>query len=112
MKINFGEIWIADLNPRIGTEPGKCRPVLVIQNQALLDVNHPSTLIIPITTNLIDDVRPLRIRIKKIEGLTQDSDLLIDQVRAIDNIRLKKMTAKIDDDFMEDVIDNLLEIIG
>ena len=32
-----GEIWLADLNPRRGTEPGKTRPVLVVQSQALLD---------------------------------------------------------------------------
>ncbi|MFY9590025.1 type II toxin-antitoxin system PemK/MazF family toxin [Rickettsia endosymbiont of Halotydeus destructor] len=47
-KINFGEIWLADLSPKIGTEPGKVRPVLIIQNQVLLDIFHPSTLIIPL----------------------------------------------------------------
>jgi hypothetical protein len=26
-KINFGEIWLADLSPKIGTELGKLRPV-------------------------------------------------------------------------------------
>ena len=40
-KINFGEIWLADLNPQNGTEPGKYRPVLIIQDQVLLDINHP-----------------------------------------------------------------------
>ena len=63
-KFNFGEIWLADLNPKVGTELGKLRPVLIIQNQILLEINHPSTLIIPLTTKLIDDTQPLRIRIK------------------------------------------------
>ena len=45
-----GEIRLADLNPRRGTEPGKTRPVLIVQAQALLDAGHPSTLIIPLTT--------------------------------------------------------------
>ena len=36
-KINFGEIWLADLSPKVGTELGKLRPVLVIQDQILLD---------------------------------------------------------------------------
>ena len=63
-KINFGEIWLADLSPKVGTELGKLRPVLVIQDQMLLDAEHPSTLIIPLTTNLIDNAEPLRIRIK------------------------------------------------
>jgi mRNA interferase MazF len=60
---NHGEIWLANLNPGCGTEPGKIRPVLILQNQALLDAQHPSTLIIPLTTNLIDDAEPLRLRI-------------------------------------------------
>ena len=48
---NRGEIRMADLDPRRGTEPGKTRPVLIVQSQALLDANRPSTLIVPLTTN-------------------------------------------------------------
>lgn len=82
-----GEIWLANLNPGRGSEPGKIRPVLLMQNQALLDAKHPSTLIIPLTINLIDDAEPLRLRVTAQGGL-KDSDLLIDQLRAIDNKRL------------------------
>jgi mRNA interferase MazF len=85
---NRGEIWLANLNPGRGTEPGKIRPVLILQNQALLDAQHPSTLIIPLTTNLIDDAEPLRLRIAAQGCMEQDSDLLVDQLRAIDNKRL------------------------
>ena len=56
-KINFGEIWLADLSPKIGTELGKLRPVLIIQDQMLLDAQHPSTLIVPLTTN-VDSLPP------------------------------------------------------
>ena len=77
-----GEIWLANLNPGRGTEPGKTRPVLIVQSQALLDADHPSTLIIPLTTNLIEDAEPLRIRISALGQLRRDSDLLIDQLRA------------------------------
>ncbi len=83
-----GEVWLADLNPRHGTEPGKTRPVLVVQAQALLDADHPSTLVIPLTTRLDDDAEPLRIRIQVGGKLRKESDLLIDQLRAIDNHRL------------------------
>ena len=82
-----GEIWLADLNPRRGTEPGKTRPVLIVQAQALLDADHPSTLVVPLTTRLIEAAEPLRVRIRA-AGLKKDSDVLIDQVRAIDNRRL------------------------
>src|SRR5580692_9980141 len=83
-----GEIWLADLDPRRGTEPGKTRPVLVVQSQALLDASHPSTLVIPLTTILIKDAEPLRIRVAAAGKLRRDSDLLIDQLRSIDNERL------------------------
>ncbi|MDA0311485.1 MAG: type II toxin-antitoxin system PemK/MazF family toxin [Gemmatimonadetes bacterium] len=83
-----GEIWVADLNPRTGTEPGKTRPVLLVQAQALIAAKHPSTLVVPLTTNLVDEAEPLRIRIAAQGDLRHDSDLLIDQLRAIDNVRL------------------------
>lgn len=45
--IKHGTIWLANLNPQKGTEPGKTRPVLILQDQALLDAGHPFTIIIP-----------------------------------------------------------------
>lgn len=112
-KLNFGEIWLADLNPQKGTEPGKFRPVLIIQDQVLLDIFHPSTLIIPLTTNLVENSEPLRIRVKANNKLEKDSDLLIDQIRAIDNIRLKQgPLAKCDDVFMKKVHKEILEVIS
>ena len=83
-----GEVWLADLGPPHGTEPGKTRPVLIVQAQALLDAGHPSTMIIPLTTNLVDDAEPLRVRVPRSGRLREDSDLLTDQLRAIDNRRL------------------------
>jgi mRNA interferase MazF len=83
-----GSVWLANLNPRRGTEPGKFRPVLIVQSQALLDADHPSTLIVPLTTRLIEDAEPLRLRLPAQASLDQDSDLLLDQLRAIDNKRL------------------------
>ena len=111
-KLNFGEIWLADLSPKIGTGLGKLRPVLIIQNQILLEVKHPSTLVIPLTTNLMDDTEPLRVRIKAQNRLVKDSDLLIDQIYAIDNKRLSKGPLMIcDKHFMRRVHKAILEIL-
>ena len=85
---NRGEVWLAVLNPPRGTEPGKTRPVLIVQSQVLLDAGHPSTLIVPLTTKLIEGAEPLRLRVGPSGRLTRKSDLLIDQLRAIDNRRL------------------------
>jgi mRNA interferase MazF len=107
-----GEIWLANLNLRRGTEPGKSRPVLVVQAQALLDVGHPSTLIIPLTSNLIDEAAPLRIRVPARERLRQASDLLIDQLRAIDNTRLLEgPLTRLDHESMRRVGQALLEVL-
>ena len=86
MKINQYDIWLADLNPSRGTELGKTRPVVVIQSDLLNDT-HPSTIICPITTNVQLDSEILRIHLKK-NQLDKLSDVLVDQIRAIDNKRL------------------------
>jgi mRNA interferase MazF len=110
---NHGEIWLANLNPGRGTEPGKIRPVLILQNQALLDADHPSTLIVPLTTNLIDDAEPLRLRIPAQGGLEKDSDLLVDQLRAIDNRRLLQgPLLRLDLEFMGQVYRAVGEVLG
>ena len=110
---NHGEIWLANLNPGRGSEPGKIRPVLIIQNQALLDAEHPSTLIIPLTTNLVDDAEPLRLRITAQGTLDKDSDLLVDQLRAIDNKRLiDGPLLRLDDEAMGRVYQSVAEVLG
>lgn len=110
---NRGSIWWADLNPGSGTEPGKRRPVLVFQNQALLDAQHPSILIIPLTSQLIEDAEPLRIRVTAQGALEKDSDLLIDQIRAIDNKRLVKgPILQLDDGLLEKIGQAVNEVLG
>ncbi len=112
-NIERGSIWLANLNPRHGTESGKTRPVLVVQSQALLDAGHPSTIIIPLTTNLTEDAEPLRIRIKARDRLKKDSDLLIDQIRAIDNNRLADgPLAQLDAKLLDEVSKALAEVVG
>ncbi|MFN0073871.1 MAG: type II toxin-antitoxin system PemK/MazF family toxin [Chloroflexota bacterium] len=108
-----GEIWLADLNPRYGTEPGKTRPVLVIQAQALLDAGHPSTLIVPLTSNVAADAEPLRIPVPASGRLLRQSDLLIDQLRAIDNERLVDgPLVTLPPPLMRAVEDALMQVIG
>ena len=107
MKIKQFEIWIADLNPRMGTETGKIRPVIIVQTD-LLNKEHPSTVICPITTNVKTDAEILRIHLKKSKsGLKEDCDIMIDQVRAIDNKRLVKKVGEVDSDTAGKVKENL-----
>lgn len=86
---------------------------MILQNQALLDADHPSTLIIPLTTNLIDDAEPLRLRVSAHGRLDKDSDLLVDQLRAIDNKRLiDGPLLRLDDDVLQQVYLAVTEVLG
>ena len=87
MKIKKFNVYSADLNPKYGTEPGKIRPVVVVQTDMLNEALR-STVICPITTNVVPKASLLRVHLKKNEaGLNENSDIIIDQVRAIDNRR-------------------------
>lgn len=107
MKIKQFEIWIADLNPRMGTEKGKTRPVLVIQTD-LLNAEHPSTIVCPITTNVQPESKILRVHLKKgMAKLKENCDVMIDQIRAIDNKRLIKKTGRIPEELEDSIKENL-----
>jgi len=107
-----GEIWLANLDPPHGTEPGKTRPVLIVQAQALLDAGHPSTLIIPLTMSLVVGAEPLRVRVPASGRLRRSSDLLIDQLRAMDNRRLVQgPLARLTPDLMREVAEALREVL-
>ena len=108
MKIKQFEIWIADLNPRAGTEPGKTRPVLTVQTNLLNKIPHPSTVVCPITTNVKMESKILRVHLKKGEaGLVQNCDIMIDQIRAIDNKRLIKKLGSLPIKYTELVKENI-----
>ena len=107
MKINQFEVWIANLDPQIGTESGKTRPVLIVQTD-LLNKFHPSTLICPITTKVQKKSNLLRVHLKIGDGnLTKQSDVMIDQIRSIDNRRLLKRIGKIPDEKVKQVKRNI-----
>ena len=91
----------------MGTEPGKIRPAIIVQTD-LLNKEHPSTVICPITTNVKPDAEILRVHLKKSKfGLKEDCDIMIDQVRAIDNKRLVKKVGELDSDTANKVRENL-----
>ena len=112
MTIKQYEIWIADLNPQIGTEPGKTRPVLVIQTDLLNKVAHPSTIICPITTNIQKEADILRVHIEQgVANVRESCDIMIDQVRAIDNKRLVKKIDRLPQNLIEKVKENIMVVL-
>jgi len=82
-----GQVRLANLNPAKGSEPGKTRPCLIIQCDALNDADHPSTIVMPLTSQVLGNGAPLRFHVPRRDNIAVDSDVLIDQIKAIDNGR-------------------------
>ncbi len=111
MRPQYGHVYVADLNPRIGTEPGKTRPVVVVQTDAL-NRHHPSTIVCPLTTRVAGFANPLRVAVPKgVSGLGRPSDILVDQVKAIDNRRLRRRIGPLPDPYMGELRHKLLLIL-
>ena len=105
-----GDIYLAYLNPKKGAEVGKIRPVLIIQTDFLNEINHPTIIVLPLSTKLINDAYPLRYRVTKKDKLEKNSDILCDQIRAISIDRLKeKLTTLTNNELKE--IENQVKII-
>ncbi len=95
MKILHGCLYAADLAPNFGTEPGKIRPVLVVQTDLLNETGHPSTWVLPCTTRLAGESL-LRVPLPKgVAGNTRDCEVMLDQSRAIDNRRLRRLLGRL-----------------
>ena len=111
MTIRKFHVYTADLNPRFGTEPGKVRPVVVVQTN-LLNQEHPSTIICPITTRIIPKAKILRVHLRKGEaGLKKDSDIIVDQIRSIDNRRFKEQLGILSEKNKRTLLQNLRILI-
>jgi mRNA interferase MazF len=111
MTPRYGHLYVADLNPRFGTEPGKIRPVVVVQTDAL-NRSHPSTIICPLTTKTAGFDNLLRVALPKgLSGLGRASDILVDQVKAIDNQRLRKRLGALPDPYLGELRNKLLLIL-
>ena len=109
MKYKQYDIWLADLNPTVGTEPGKTRPIVIVQTDLLNDT-HLSTIVCPITTNVKPEVQILRVHLKKSQ-LPKLSDILIDQPRAIDNKRFIRRLGKLTSEQIIQLKENLKIIL-
>lgn len=111
MKIKKFHLYLADLNPKYGTEPGKVRPVVVVQTNLLNDI-HPSTIICPITSKVSNEASILRIHLSRKEtNLERVSDILADQIRSIDNKRFIKHIGELNKKHKVALLENLKILI-
>jgi mRNA interferase MazF len=110
MRILHGGLYAADLAPRFGTEPGKIRPVLVIQSDLLNGARHPSTWVLPCTTRLVGE-NLLRVELpSRVAGNPQASEIMIDQSRAIDNRRFRRLLGRLPAPILREVKEKLRKL--
>jgi mRNA interferase MazF len=102
--VSRGDIWLVNLNPiKKKNEMGKVRPVVVYQNDELNHSDYPTTIVIPLSTHLVDEAEPLRMRVDKRDKLKEDSDIVITQIRSIDNDRFIEKLSTLTNNEMQKV---------
>jgi len=107
--VKRGDIFYADLSPVVGSEQGGIRPVIVIQN----DVGNkysPTVIVAAITSQINKAKLPTHVEISSEEyGLNKDSVVLLEQIRTLDQKRLKEKIGHMTDKDMK-MVDEALSI--
>ena len=107
-KIKRGNVFIADLDPTVGSEQYGRRPVVILSN----DLNNkysPTILVAPLTKILKKTKLPTHITIRKNYFLKYDSLILLEQIRTIDKSRLVSYKGKVDSSTLEKINNGLIE---
>jgi mRNA interferase MazF len=108
-----GELWWADLGVPFGSEPGYRRPVLIIQNDFFNQSKIHTTIILPLSTNMLLAEAPGNVFISKDDSqLSKDSVIALSQMHVIDRQRLVEKISKINRSLFRDIENNLLFVLG
>jgi len=103
IKIQRGNIILVNLDPVIGSEQGKIRPSIVIQNN-IGNETSPTTIVAPITSKIFTKEFPTNVHILSRESkLKEDSTILLNQIRTIDKSRIIKKLSVLDSNIMNKV---------
>ena len=88
MDIRRGGIFVANLDPVMGSEISKTRPVVVVSN----DKNNAfaaTVTVLPVTSQNLGRIYPFEVFLPKGTGsLPKDSKVKADQIRTLDKRRL------------------------
>jgi mRNA interferase MazF len=103
-EIKRGQIYMADLNPVIGSEQGGIRPVVIIQNDRGNRFS-PTVIVAAITGQ---DKRNLPTHTKlKTTGLPKESTALLEQIRTLDKSRLLEKLGDVSESEMNRITEAL-----
>ena len=97
-----GEVWLVDLDPVRGSETGKRRPALVVQND-LANEASPTVTVIPLTGST-GRVYPFQVLLPAGEGgLPKVSKALCEQIRTVSRLRLVRCLGTVPPERLSDV---------
>lgn len=103
MVYKRGDIVLVNFNPQKKPEEvSKVRPAIIISDTELNEILDLVT-VIALTTNLIDDAEPLRLRINKREKLIKDSDAMIEQLRSVAKSRIEEKIAEVNENELKQI---------
>jgi len=109
MNIKRGEIYLATLNPVVGREISKTRPVVVVSNNQNNEFSGTVT-ILPITSKNTRSIYPFEVFLPKGNAnLPKDSKVKADQIRTLDKNRIVKHIGVMDHKDL-DAIDTAMKI--
>jgi mRNA interferase MazF len=108
-----GELWWVDYGIPYGSEPGYRRPGIIFQNDFFNNSKINTTIVIPLSTNLLLADVPGNILVRKKDSkLNKDSVILLSQIGVIDKERVIDRVSKINNEIMRKVEANILFILG
>lgn len=92
-----GEVYLVRFDPVEGSEVGKTRPALIVQND-VANRTSPVTIVAAISSQFNPShLYPTEVLIRTGEaGLTVDSVVLLNQIRTIDKARLLSLIGKVE----------------
>lgn len=98
MVYERGTIVLVNYNPqKKAEEVGKVRPAIIVSDTMLNDVLDLIS-VVALSTNLIDDAEPLRIRIQARDNLKVNSDAMIEQLRCVSKSRISDILGRLNSD--------------
>ena len=109
-----GEIWWCDFGVPVGSEPGYKRPSLVIQNNKLNDTRLATTIVLPITSNLMfKDIQGNVFLPSNISKLSKDSIILAHQIICVSKeVLIEKVSNLTNSGVIKSIEEELLFVLG
>ncbi len=111
MVLSKGDLVLINFNPIKGQEMGKLRPAVVVSNEQDNEL-LPTIIVVPLSTVLLDDAMPYRLRIKARNKLEKDSDACVNEIRALSKVRIVETLGKLSEPELKQLMSCLCQVLS